>query len=182
MKLSAMFDIGALGLLIGQCIGRWGNFVNGEAYGVACDLPWRMEIYDAASLSRLAVHPTFLYESLWNLLGFVLLHFRLKKRKFSGEIFLLYVAWYGFGRGLIEGLRTDSLYFMGTGLRISQFLGFASCLAALIVLFYFYLFRDPDLLAESLVIQDEKAEDEAEDENKECENKETEDEENGDNN
>ncbi len=153
VKFTAMLDIGALGLLIGQCVGRWGNFVNGEAYGVATELPWRMEIYDFASMSRIAVHPTFLYESLWNLLGFVLLHFRSKHRKFSGEIFFLYVAWYGFGRGLIEGLRTDSLYFMGTGLRISQFLGFASCIAALFVLSYFYLFRDKELLDESLRLE-----------------------------
>ena len=86
-------------------------------------------------------------------MGFVLLHFRSKHRKFSGEIFLLYIAWYGLGRGFIEGLRTDSLYFMNTGLRVSQFLGFASCLVAIVVLFYFYLFRDPELLELSLQIQ-----------------------------
>ena len=153
VKLSAMLDLGALGLLIGQCIGRWGNFVNGEAYGIKTDLPWRMEIFDVDAMARIAVHPAFLYESLWNLLGFVLLHFRSKHRKFSGEIFLLYIAWYGLGRGFIEGLRTDSLYFMNTGLRVSQFLGFASCLVAIVVLFYFYLFRDPELLELSLQIQ-----------------------------
>ncbi len=153
VKFTAILDIGALGLLIGQCVGRWGNFINGEAYGVATNLPWRMEIYDFASMSRIAVHPTFLYESLWNFLGFILLHFRSKHRKFSGEIFFIYVAWYGFGRGLIEGLRTDSLYFMGTGLRVSQFLGFASCIAAVFVLFYFHLFRDKELLDESLRLE-----------------------------
>ena len=146
IKVMNMLDLGALGLLIGQCIGRWGNFVNGEAYGTATDLPWRMEIFDVESLSRIAVHPTFLYESLWNLLGFVLLHFRSKHRKFSGEIFFLYVAWYGLGRGFIEGLRTDSLYFMDTGLRVSQFLGFATCLIAVIYLFYQYVFKDHDEL------------------------------------
>lgn len=155
VKFTAILDIGALGLLIGQCIGRWGNFVNGEAYGVETQLPWRMEIYDFAAMSRIAVHPTFLYESLWNLLGFILLHFHSKRRKFSGEIFLLYIAWYGFGRGLIEGLRTDSLYFMQTGLRVSQFLGFASCIAAIFVLFYFYLFRDKELLERSLQLEHE---------------------------
>jgi len=160
VKISAMFDIGALGLLIGQCIGRWGNFVNGEAYGAQTDLPWRMEIFDLNSMSRIAVHPTFLYESLWNLLGFILLHHRSKHRKFSGEVFLLYVAWYGFGRSLIEGLRTDSLYFMGTGLRISQILGFLSCIVAIGVLFYFYIFRDHDLLRNSL--EDEKQNNEME--------------------
>ena len=76
------------GLLIGQCIGRWGNFVNGEAHGGATSLPWGMSI-DGAS----PVHPTFLYESLWNFVGFLVLHFYSKKRKFKGEMALLYVAW-----------------------------------------------------------------------------------------
>ncbi len=135
-NLLAMLDVGALGLLIGQAIGRWGNFVNGEAYGTATSLPWRMVV------NGVVAHPTFLYESLWNALGFVLLHFRSKHRKFKGEIFLLYVAWYGLGRGMIEGLRTDSLYIAGTGLRVSQLLGFATCLIAVIVLFIQYVFRD----------------------------------------
>lgn len=156
VQFSSMLDIGALGLLIGQCVGRWGNFVNGEAYGAQTDVLWRMEIIKGAQ--TITAHPTFLYESLWNLLGFVLLHLRSKHRKFSGEIFLLYVAWYGFGRGIIEGLRTDSLYLMNTGLRISQFLGFASCLAAILVLFYFYLFRDPELLENSLQRERERVE------------------------
>ena len=137
-NLPAMLDVGALGLLIGQAIGRWGNFVNGEAYGTATDLPWRMVV------NGVLAHPTFLYESLWNVLGFVLLHFRSKHRKFKGEIFLLYVAWYGLGRGIIEGLRTDSLYIAGTGLRVSQLLGFATCLVAAVILFIQYIFRDHD--------------------------------------
>lgn len=135
-NLPAMLDVGALGLLIGQAIGRWGNFVNGEAFGTATDLPWRMVV------NGVVAHPTFLYESLWNALGFVLLHFRSKHRKFKGEIFLLYVAWYGLGRGIIEGLRTDSLYIAGTGLRVSQLVGFATCLLAAIILFVQYIFRD----------------------------------------
>lgn len=142
LSLLNMLDLGSLGLLIGQAIGRWGNFVNGEAYGSVTKLPWRMEIFDVETMSRIAVHPTFLYESLWNVAGFILLHFRSKHRKFKGEIFWLYVAWYGFGRGFIEGMRTDSLYFMGTNLRISQFLGFATCFAAVILLFIQYVFRD----------------------------------------
>ncbi|MEG2858244.1 MAG: prolipoprotein diacylglyceryl transferase, partial [Clostridia bacterium] len=145
ISLLSMLDLGVLGLLIGQTIGRWGNFVNGEAYGTATNLPWRMEIFDVESMSRMAVHPTFLYESLWNIIGFILLHFRSKKRRFKGEIFLLYTAWYGFGRGLIEGLRTDSLYFMGTGLRVSQFLGFATCLIAVVILFIKYVFCDKEV-------------------------------------
>lgn len=127
-------DITCYGLLIGQLIGRWGNFVNVEAYGGETDLPWRMGIETAQGYWE--VHPTFLYESLWNLLGFFLLLLVLRKglRKFDGMLFLLYLAWYGFGRGLIEGLRTDSLYFFDTGLRVSQLLGFASCVLALLLL------------------------------------------------
>jgi phosphatidylglycerol:prolipoprotein diacylglycerol transferase len=141
IKVGALLDLGVLGFLIGQAIGRWGNFVNREAYGAATNLPWRMEIYDYYSGMRAAVHPCFLYESLWNALGFVLLHFASKKRKYDGQIFLMYLAWYGFGRALIEGLRTDSLYFLDTGLRVSQVLGFASCLLALLILAYNAIFR-----------------------------------------
>lgn len=124
-KLSfvSLCDLAAFGLLIGQCIGRWGNFVNAEAYGGPTDLPWGMSIDGAA-----AVHPTFLYESVWNLVGFIALHFYSKKRKFPGEMALLYVAWYGLGRAWIEGLRTDSLY-IGT-LRVSQVLAAISCIVA----------------------------------------------------
>lgn len=132
----AMVDLCTFGLLIGQIAGRWGNFVNVEAYGGETDLPWRMGIETAQGY--LEVHPTFLYESLWNLLGFFLLLLVLEKglRKFDGMLFLLYLAWYGFGRGLIEGLRTDSLYFFTTGIRVSQLLGFASCALALFLLFW----------------------------------------------
>ena len=118
---------GIIGTLIGQCIGRWGNFVNGEAHGGPTTLPWGMTI-DGQSM----VHPTFLYESLWNLAGFVLLHFYSKKRRFKGEIALLYAAWYGAGRAWIEGLRTDSLY-IGS-VRVSQLLAIISCIAAIAVL------------------------------------------------
>lgn len=146
IKISAAFDLASLGFLIGQSIGRWGNLINREAYGTVTDLPWRMEIFDWSVGRRIAVHPTFLYESLWNALGFVLIHFASKRRKYDGQTFLTYLAWYGLGRGLIEGLRTDSLYIPGTNLRVSQVLGFASCLAALLILGYNALFRthDPD--------------------------------------
>ncbi len=126
----SIFDLIALGFLIGQFIGRWGNFVNMEAYGTATSLPWGMSINGAAP-----VHPTFLYESLWNLIGFIILHFYSKKRKFRGEIFLCYIAWYGFGRMLIEGLRTDSLYLGSTDIRISQLLAAVSMVIALAALF-----------------------------------------------
>ena len=127
IPFGAMADVCAPGLLIGQCIGRWGNFVNGEAHGGPTTLPWGMTI-DGQSM----VHPTFLYESLWNLAGFVLLHFYSKKRRFKGEIALLYAAWYGAGRAWIEGLRTDSLY-IGS-VRVSQLLAIISCVAAIAVL------------------------------------------------
>ena len=88
-------------------------------------------------------HPTFLYESLWNLLGFVLLHFYSKKRKFDGEVFAGYVAWYGLGRAWIEGLRTDSLYLFGTGIRVSQLLAAVSFLAATAYLVYMHKVKKP---------------------------------------
>lgn len=105
---------------LAQSIGRWGNFVNQEAHGVETTLPWRMEIFDPSTLQRISVHPTFLYESLWNLgLFFFLLWFR-KKKKLEGEVFVLYLALYGFARFFIEGIRTDSLYI--GNFRISQIL------------------------------------------------------------
>jgi len=115
-KISVLkaFDIGAFGLLIGQIFGRWGNFVNAEAYGAITDLPWRMELLDLG----IAVHPTFLYESLWNMGVFLIMVLRRKKMSFSGEAFLSYITLYGLGRFWIEGLRTDSL-FLGP-FRISQ--------------------------------------------------------------
>lgn len=126
----AVVDLGSLGLLIGQAVGRWGNFINREAFGAQTDLPWRMGIVPPGG-SYMEVHPTFFYESLWNVIGFMLLASLSKRRKFNGQIFLLYVAWYGLGRGFIEGLRADSLYLWGTGLRVSQVVGFVSCAAAL---------------------------------------------------
>ncbi len=133
ISIIRFFDIGALGLMIGQSIGRWGNFVNCEAYGGQTTLPWGMSIngFDP-------VHPTFLYESLWNAVGFIVLHFYSKKRKFNGEIFWLYVAWYGIGRAIIEGLRTDSLYFFNTGIRTSQALAIASAVLSVAYLVYRY--------------------------------------------
>ncbi len=130
--LPAMLDAGALGLLIGQAVGRWGNFANGEAYGYATNLPWRMVV------NGISAHPTFLYESLWNTIGFVILHFYSKHRKFKGEIFLLYCAWYGLGRFFIEGLRTDSLYIPGTMIRTSQVVAIAAFVISIVVLIIMY--------------------------------------------
>ncbi len=140
-----MFDLAAQGFLIGQCIGRWGNFVNQEAFGTNTALPWGMisegtRSYLASVQQTLAaqgvtvdpslpVHPTFLYESLWCGLGFLLLWRYSRRRRFHGEVLLLYVMWYGFERFFVEGLRTDSL--MVGRFRVSQVLAGASVLAAL---------------------------------------------------
>ncbi len=109
-------DVAIIGVLLGQAIGRWGNFVNKEAYGRITDSFLRMEIYSGFNL--ISVHPTFLYESLWNALGVLVLLFVNKKKKNYGETFYSYLVWYGLGRFFIEGLRTDSLY-LGV-FRISQ--------------------------------------------------------------
>jgi len=136
----AFADVGAFGLLIGQIVGRWGNFVNVEAFGCETTLPWRMGIYqnDAVNggVQYLEVHPTFLYESLWNLVGFLLLsQIVARHRRFDGQIFWSYLAWYGLGRMWIEGLRTDSLYLFGTGIRVSQLLAAILCILGTAQLF-----------------------------------------------
>ena len=142
LKIAAVLDITALGFLIGQAIGRWGNFFNREAFGAATDSFMRMGLYNTQTRSYTYYHPTFLYESLWNTAGFVLLHFLSKKRRYDGQIALGYVAWYGLGRALIEGLRMDSLY-IGT-FRVSQLLAAISCLVALGILIYMSMRRhDP---------------------------------------
>ncbi len=106
-------DITAPSIILGQAIGRWGNFINQEAYGTTTDLPWGM-IVDGQK-----VHPTFLYESLWNIVVFIfLLWYRRKGRKEDGEVFLLYAILYSVGRFFVEGLRTDSLMF--GGFRVAQ--------------------------------------------------------------
>ena len=125
-------DILIIGVLLGQAIGRWGNFVNKEAFGGLTDLPWRMEIYNGISL--VSVHPTFLYESIWNLIGVLVLLFVNKRKKKDGEVFFSYFVWYGIGRYFIEGLRTDSLY-LGN-FRISQIVAVITAVAGIIVLIY----------------------------------------------
>lgn len=133
-------DIAGLGLLIGQSIGRWGNFFNREAHGGVTDSFLRMGLVEKGEL--IYVHPTFLYESVWNLIGLILLHFLSKKRRFDGQVFLYYIAWYGLGRAFIEGLRTDSLY-LGA-FRVSQLLAAASCVVAVGVLIYVLAVKRPD--------------------------------------
>lgn len=130
VSFGALVDLGGLGLLIGQSIGRWGNFMNREAFGESTDSFLRMGLQHADGTVGY-YHPTFLYESVWNLLGLVILHFLSKKRKYDGEVFTLYVAWYGLGRFFVEGLRTDSLYLFGTGIRVSQMVAIVSFLLAL---------------------------------------------------
>lgn len=130
VNVAEMFDIGAMGFLIGQAIGRWGNFMNAEAFGYETDLPWRMYIEEI----NMAVHPTFLYESLWNALGFIILLFYRKHKKFNGEVFLLYATWYGIGRACIEGLRADSLYIANTGIRTSQLLAILIVVTSVIII------------------------------------------------
>ena len=149
----SMLDALAPAVMLGQTIGRWGNFVNAEAYGWTENvenLPWRMEIdnvvrkifIDGERVSRSfgpgAVHPTFLYESLWNLLGLALIMLLLyRKKKFDGEIFCAYTAWYGLGRAIIETVRTDSLYIVGT-LKFSVFVGIVAFVVGIILAFVLY--------------------------------------------
>ena len=125
-----MLDMIASAIPLAQAIGRWGNFVNAEAYGYETTLPWRMGIGRAGYW--IYVHPTFLYESLWNLIGFLIINRLYKRKKYDGNIFLSYVAWYGFGRMFIEGLRADSLY-VGP-FRISQMLAGVTFLVSAVLL------------------------------------------------
>lgn len=175
IKFAPVLDLASLGFLIGQAVGRWGNFINAEAFGCNTSLPWGMSgtaISDylkrhATELSAygvtvdpsVPVHPTFFYESLWCIIGFVLLNLYYKRRKFDGEVFLLYSIWYGFGRFIIEGLRTDSL--MLGMLRVSQLL------AAVIVVVAFIIWvkvrlnirRDPHVRYATLYVDTQEAQD-----------------------
>lgn len=145
LKLIALLDIVAPCFLIGQCIGRWGNFFNQEAFGTNTDAPWGMMSWTTANFIAnhdlidmdqfSAVHPCFLYESIWCLIGFIGLHLYFNHRKFDGEIFLLYIGWYGLGRFFIEGLRTDSLY-IGQ-IRVSQLVAGTCVVAAVILIIVF---------------------------------------------
>ena len=129
-----LWDMAAPGVMIAQALGRWGNFCNGEAFGAIVEEGhplyfMRMGLISTNTISTFKtqdmvyVHPTFLYESLWNVAGFILINLFYKKKKFNGQIAFMYLAWYGIGRFFIEGLRTDSLYVPGTAIRISQMVG-----------------------------------------------------------
>lgn len=141
----AVLDCIAPAVMLGQIIGRWGNFVNCEAYGSAQTYSFFSSVFDITDISlknplRMTVngllcHPTFLYESVWNFLGFVLINLLYKKKKFDGEVTLWYLGWYGLGRSIIEGFRTDSLYVLN--IRISQLVGvvcFAVCILAVVTI------------------------------------------------
>jgi len=146
VKLTPLLDLAGLGFLIGQACGRWGNFFNHECFGSNTNLPWgmssgRIQSYitdNAASIldktgvvvnPYIPVHPTFFYESLWCVIGFILIHLYSKHRKFDGELFLMYIGWYGLGRAVIEGLRTDSL--MIGHIRASQVVAGACVVASI---------------------------------------------------
>ena len=141
LRFAAMTDLAAMGLLLGQIIGRWANFINREAFGGLTDLPWRMRLW-VSTTQYIEVHPTFLYESLWNVVGLLLLVFIVSRaRRFDGENTWFYFLWYGLGRSWIEGLRTDSLYlfnwtFMGQPIRVSQVLSMVMVVVAAFMLFY----------------------------------------------
>ena len=141
LRFAAMTDLAAMGLLLGQIIGRWANFINREAFGGLTDLPWRMRLW-VSTTQYIEVHPTFLYESLWNLVGLLLMLFVVTKgRRFDGENTWFYFLWYGLGRSWVEGLRTDSLYlfdwtFMGQPIRVSQALSMVMVVVAAVMLFY----------------------------------------------
>ena len=134
IKIAAALDLTVLGFLIGQSIGRWGNFFNREAVGALSDPNWflRMGLLNKYTGQWEYFHPTFLYESVWNAIGLLGLHLFTKKRRYDGQIALLYCAWYGLGRAMIEGLRMDSLYW--GPFRVSQLLAAVTCIAAVAAL------------------------------------------------
>lgn len=150
-----LLDLFGMSVLIGQGIGRWGNFTNQEAFGINTELPWGMwseKISNYINLNYATlsangidmeasnpVHPTFLYESVWCLLGFLILYIVCKRfRKFDGQLILGYGVIYGLERTVVEGLRTDSLYIAHTNIRVSQVLSLliaVLCLAITIIKF-----------------------------------------------
>lgn len=137
----AMGDVAVMGLLLGQIIGRWANFINREAFGGETTLPWRMKLW-VSQYTSIEVHPTFFYESFWNLIGLLLILFIVSKgRRFDGENTWFYFLWYGLGRSWIEGLRTDSLYLFnwtigGQPIRVSQALSLVMVFVSLFMLYY----------------------------------------------
>ncbi len=139
-----MLDISAIGFMVGQIIGRWGNFANVEVFGIETDLPWRMgvNIMNDAGMTFSEwsyVHPLFLYESLWNLIGLLLIFAYMDSRKFKGELFLLYAAWYGIGRAWMEPLRDTAYNLHIFGIRVNMLLAIAIAVLAITVLIILYV-------------------------------------------
>lgn len=156
LQFLPMADSGVIGLILGQAIGRWGNFFNAEAFGGYTDSLLAMRIKESivnpgmlngnvlanlqfiSGTSYIQVHPTFFYESVWNLSVFAFLYFYSKKKSYDGQIFLFYLMLYGFGRFFIEGLRADSLMFFGTNIAVSQMLSLVLFVISIIAQFLLY--------------------------------------------
>lgn len=160
IKFTKIIDILAPCVMVGQIIGRWGNFVNMEAYGGETALPWRMGLLfgDAATgqwFSEQYVHPTFFYESCWNLIGLIIILSLYKKKKFDGQSAAMYFIWYGFGRMIVEGLRTDSLY-IGS-IRVSQLVGLISVIVG-VLMFVFLIQKKPETAVEEITEQTKESE------------------------
>ncbi len=151
----AFLDVMAIGFLIGQIIGRWGNFVNIEVYGTATNLPWAMGIGYYGEGANELVHPLFLYEILWNVIGLVLILGYINYRKFSGEIFLWYTTWYGLGRALMEPLRDPEYNLTLFGVRIMIVVAAAICIASAVTVIVLRR-RKKDYLVFSPVTQTEQ--------------------------
>ena len=144
IKALKVLDFVSPACLIGQIIGRWGNFVNVEVYGIETKLPWRMGVLESnANFENAAamgdwtsvkyVHPLFLYESLWNIIGFIIINAIYKKKKFDGQIFCMYISWYGFGRMLLELLRDDPFILRVGPFPISSIIGFITFVAGIVL-------------------------------------------------
>lgn len=152
-----LLDTACVGLITGQIIGRWGNFCNREAFGGYTNGLFAMQLKESDVASSnlthavlkhiveidgtryIQVHPTFLYESLWNVGVLIILLLFTKHRKYNGQIFLIYLLGYGLGRVWIEGLRTDQLIFFGTGVAVSQVLSGVLVVASAVILIYQYV-------------------------------------------
>ena len=177
-KFFAMMDLVVMGLFIGQIVGRWGNFMNREAFGTLTTLPWRMQLTTVTG-QLIEVHPTFLYESLWNLIGLILMVAVVaRNRRFDGENTWFYFLWYGVGRFFIEGLRTDSLYLFGWELfgqpiRVSQAVSLVMVLVALFMLLWNLKIRPHK--PEELFVNQVAAREAAEEANQDAEEKKEED-------
>lgn len=139
IKFLPILDVAGVCFLLGQAIGRWGNFVNVEAYGTKTNSLFGMSS-NAISTEMQPAHPTFFYESLWCFLGFILLLCFLRRRIFQGQIFLMYLSWYGFGRFFIEGLRTDSLWLFNNTIRVSQLLSLIIFCLSVVLHIYFLIY------------------------------------------